>query len=186
MLEISAPIAGLKRLTAVASLVMASSFAPVHAAQIEPVTPFDIKRYSGKWYEIYRLDHRFERNLSNVTARYKMRPNGTLEVVNRGFNTKKCKWNSATGTGKFRGATDVADLKVSFFWPFSGAYKVFALDRKNYRWAAIAGNNRNYFWILSRNPRLPASVEKKLLKQAASLGFNVNKLIKVDHSKPAC
>ncbi|MGI9364548.1 MAG: lipocalin family protein [Rhizobiaceae bacterium] len=186
MVDINAPFPGIKRLMAVAGVAVITAFAPANAAQIEPVTSFDIKRYSGKWYEIYRLDHRFERNLSNVTARYKMRSNGTLEVTNRGFNTKKCKWSSATGTGRFRGATNVADLKVSFFWPFSGAYKVFALDRKNYSWAAVAGNNRNYFWILSRSPKLPASVEKKLLRKAASLGFNVNKLIKVDHSRPGC
>lgn len=156
------------------------------AAEIQPVTPFDIKQYSGKWYELYRLDHRFERDLSNVTANYRLQQDGTVEVENRGFNTKKCKWNDATGTAKFRGPTDVADLKVTFFWPFSGAYKVFELDHQGYRWAAVAGDNLNYLWILSRSPTLPAGVEQKLLNRAAQLGYDTGKLIKVDHSTPNC
>lgn len=171
---------------AVAGLIAISSANFAHSAKIKSVTPFDINRYSGKWYEIYRLNHRFERNLSNVTANYRMRSNGTLEVQNRGFNMKKCKWSSATGTGKFRGTPNVGDLKITFFWPFSGAYKVFELDHRGYKWAAVAGDNRNYLWILSRTPNLPTSIQKKLLKRAASLGYDVDKLIKVDHSKPGC
>ena len=37
---------------------------------VEPVSPFDINRYQGVWYEIMRLDHSFERGLTNVTAAY--------------------------------------------------------------------------------------------------------------------
>lgn len=33
-----------------------------------PVTPFDLSRYEGKWYELARLDHSFERGLSDVSA----------------------------------------------------------------------------------------------------------------------
>ena len=32
------------------------------------VTPFEKEKYLGKWYEIARLDFRFERNLNNTTA----------------------------------------------------------------------------------------------------------------------
>lgn len=35
----------------------------------QPVKPFDIARYQGYWFEIMRLDHSFERGLTNVTAR---------------------------------------------------------------------------------------------------------------------
>jgi apolipoprotein D and lipocalin family protein len=37
---------------------------------IVPVRGFDLQRYSGKWYEIARLDHRFERGLTDVSAYY--------------------------------------------------------------------------------------------------------------------
>jgi len=155
------------------------------AASVEPVTPFDINRYAGTWYEIYRLDHRFERGLSNVTATYRVMPNGTVEVINRGFNRKTCRWSEASGKARFRGKSDVADLRVTFFWPFSGAYKVFELDEAGYRWAAVAGPNTNYLWILSRSPTLPQTIAKKIMDKAASLGFSTESLIRVDHTKPA-
>ena len=40
---------------------------------IEPVEQFDVERYVGKWYEIARYDHSFERNMQNVTAEYKLK-----------------------------------------------------------------------------------------------------------------
>ena len=154
------------------------------ASPVEPVMPFDISRYVGTWYEIYRLDHSFERGLTNVTATYRTMPGGRVEVINRGLNRNTCKWKQAKGKAKFRGRSDVADLRVTFFWPFSGAYRVFELDQSGYRWAAIAGPNSNYLWILSRTPTLPKSVRTKLMDKASKLGFSTEKLIKVDHTKP--
>ena len=84
----------------------------------EPVGDFDVDRYLGTWYEIARLDHRFERNLSNVTAEYRLNDNGTIRVLNSGYNDEDGKWESAEGRAKFRGDTTVAALKVSFFGPF--------------------------------------------------------------------
>ncbi len=58
---------------------------------VEPVSPFDISRYQGVWYEIMRLDHSFERGLTNVTATYNLRNEGTIGVLNRGFDREKCR-----------------------------------------------------------------------------------------------
>ena len=54
---------------------------------IEPVTDFELDRYEGKWYEIARLDHRFERGLEKVSATYSINDDGTVKVENRGFST---------------------------------------------------------------------------------------------------
>ena len=70
---------------------------------ITPISQFDIKRYQGKWYEIMRLDHHFERGLSNVTATYTPQENGSIEVVNRGLDQESCKWKEAKGTATFLG-----------------------------------------------------------------------------------
>lgn len=53
------------------------------------VTGFNIDRYLGKWYEIARLDFRFEKNMNHTTAEYSLNEDGTVQVVNRGFNYKK-------------------------------------------------------------------------------------------------
>ena len=98
------------------------------------VTPFDIQRYVGKWYEIARLDHSFERGLSDVSATYRQQDDGSVEVLNRGYDSTRGEWRQAVGRAVFTGEPTRASLKVSFFGPFYGGYHVVALDQQNYRW----------------------------------------------------
>jgi apolipoprotein D and lipocalin family protein len=147
------------------------------------VTPFDIKRYAGKWYEVARLDHSFERGLSDVSATYSQKADGSLEVINRGFDSKQGDWRQATGRALFTGDPNRASLKVSFFGPFYGGYHVIALDQKNYRWAMVVGPDRDYLWILSRDRQLPADIREQLLHQARELGIDVEQLIWVSQTR---
>ena len=101
------------------------------------VTPFDIQRYVGKWYEIARLDHSFERGLSDVSATYRQQDDGSVEVLNRGYDSTRGEWRQAVGRAVFTGEPTRASLKVSFFGPFYGGYHVVALDQQNYRWAMV-------------------------------------------------
>lgn len=153
---------------------------------IEPVTGFDVSRYTGKWYEIMRLDHSFERGLTNVSATYTLRDDGKVGVLNRGFDPKDCEWDEADGTAVFQKSPDVASLSVTFFWPFAGGYHVFELDKQNYEYALISGPNREFFWMLARQPDLPADTRDRLVSRAADAGFPVDELILVDHSAPDC
>lgn len=57
--------------------------------KVDPVSPFELEKYLGEWFEIARLDHRFERGLTAVTANYSLRDDGGVKVVNRGFDTEK-------------------------------------------------------------------------------------------------
>lgn len=148
---------------------------------IEPVSNFEVNRYLGKWYEVARLDHSFERGLSNITAEYSLRKDGSLRVLNRGYNIKKKKWQDAEGKAKFIGSSDVGRLKVSFFGPFYGGYNIIELDKQNYQYVMIAGNDRSYFWILSRSPNLAPNIQKGLIKKAKNLNFPVEKFIFVNH-----
>ncbi len=153
---------------------------------VEPVTPFDVARYEGVWYEIARLDHSFERGLTNVTATYELREDGTVSVLNRGFDTEKCEWDEADGVAKFQGDPNVASLSVTFFWPFAGGYHVFALDQENYEYALIAGPSTDFLWILARQPDLPSDITDGLIGKAREAGFPVEELIFVDHAEPQC
>jgi apolipoprotein D and lipocalin family protein len=153
---------------------------------VEPVTSFNINRYAGTWYEIMRLDHSFERGLTNVTAKYELRDDGTVNVLNRGFDRDKCTWDEANGTARFQGDKTVASLSVTFFWPFSGGYHVFELDKENYAYAVVAGPSHDYLWILARLPDLPVEMRKKLVSRARDRGFPANDLILVDQSEPTC
>lgn len=153
---------------------------------VEPVRPFDVQRYKGEWFEIMRLDHSFERGLTNVTATYTLRDDGSVGVLNRGFDRKNCRWKEADGRAVFQGDRDTASLSVTFFWPFAGGYHVFALDQQDYGWALISGPSRSYLWILARQPDLSADIRNRLVGQARGLGFPVDDLILVDHAKPDC
>ena len=144
---------------------------------ITPVTSFQIERYLGKWYEIARLDHRFERGLTQISAEYSMRQDGGLKVLNRGYSNEKQEWSEAEGRGYFVQSPNEAYLKVSFFGPFFGSYIVFELDTVNYQYALISGPDKSYFWLLARTPTIDDNLKKKLIAKAAALGFDTTKLI---------
>lgn len=151
---------------------------------VRPVTSFDINRYLGQWYEIARLDHSFERGMSDVNATYQLQDDGSVKVINRGYDTQRQTWKEAIGRALFIGDSGTGSLKVSFFGPFYGGYHVIALDQQNYRWSLVAGPDRDYLWILARDKTLPADVREQLLRQAKALGFATDKLIWVEQ-KPS-
>jgi apolipoprotein D and lipocalin family protein len=146
------------------------------------VKSFDTKRYLGKWYEIARMDFRFERNLNNTTARYSMNSDGTIKVDNRGFNYVTGKWEQAVGKAKPAGDPGEARLKVSFFGPFYSPYNVIALDSE-YQVALVAGKNLKYLWILARQTTIPEEIKQNYLKMAGDLGYDIEALIWVKHDK---
>ena len=146
---------------------------------IVPVNNFDTTRYLGKWYEIARLDHSFERGLSHVTADYSLRQDGGLKVLNRGYKEADAQWKEAEGKAYFVDKKDVGYLKVSFFGPFYGGYNVIALD-KDYRYALVCGPDRDYLWLLARTPKIPPEVKQQMLDIATRQGFDVSKLLWVN------
>jgi apolipoprotein D and lipocalin family protein len=148
---------------------------------LTPVENFQLEKYMGRWYEIARLDHSFERGLTNVTAEYSLRQDGTVRVFNRGYSEKDNRWKEAEGKASFVNQTDRGFLKVSFFGPFYGSYIIFDLDYENYSYALVCGPDRSYFWLLARNPHIDGDLKKRLIAKAAASGFATDKLISVQH-----
>ena len=149
---------------------------------VTAVQNFNKDKYLGKWYEIARFDFRFERNLDNNTAQYSINPDGSIKVLNQGYNYVKKEWDSAEGKAKFVGSESEARLKVSFFGPFYGGYNVVDID-ENYKNALIYGNSTEYMWILSRNKTIDEATKKRFIEKAKKDGFDVSKLIWVNHNK---
>lgn len=149
---------------------------------VVPVSGFELPRYLGQWYEIARLDHSFERGMTNVSARYRLRDDGSVEVVNRGYEPAKGLWREAVGTARFIGEPTRGSLKVSFFGPFYGGYHIAALD-PDYRWSLVIGPDTGYAWILARDKTLPIGIREKLVQQAAAAGIDTNALIWLEHSR---
>ena len=147
--------------------------------QVRPVENFEVNKYIGKWYEIARLDHSFERGLEQVSAQYSMRDDGGINVINRGFSVADNEWSEADGKAYFVNNPDTGYLKVSFFGPFYGSYVVFGLDTEAYQHAFVSGPDLSYLWLLSRTPEVSDELISHFIKQAKSLGFDTNELIRV-------
>jgi apolipoprotein D and lipocalin family protein len=151
---------------------------------VSPVTNFDVDRYLGRWYEIARLDHAFERGLESVTADYSLRDDGSLRVLNRGYDPVKQRWKEAEGRAYFIESSDVGRLKVSFFGPFYGGYNIIELDHEAYNYAMVCGPDTAYLWILSRQPELDERIVQRLLSKASGLGFDTAGIITVAQQVP--
>ena len=143
---------------------------------VEPVRNFDPERYLGTWYEIARLDHSFERDLERVTATYELNDDGSIAVLNKGFNTEKGEWRQAEGVAKPMGSSDIGHLKVSFFGPFYGTYAVFELA-DDYSYAFVSGYNTDYPWLLAREPQISVDVRERFMARSQTLGFETADLI---------
>jgi len=147
---------------------------------ISPVKDFSLDRYLGKWYEIARLDHSFERGLDSITAEYTLKDDGGVKVINRGYSAEDKNWNEAEGKAYFVGPPDEAYLKVSFFGPFYGSYIVFELDKENYQYAFVSGPDKSYLWLLARTPEVDQTLIEHFITRAKALGFATDKLIFVE------
>ena len=145
------------------------------------VQDFELDRYLGAWYEIARLDHSFERGLSNVLAYYSLREDGGVRVINRGYDDEKQEWSEAEGRAYFVEGRETGKLKVSFFGPFYGAYNIIDLDTGDYQYALVVGNSTRYMWILARNPQLNEEILERLVSKARQLGFAIDELIYPAH-----
>ena len=145
---------------------------------IKVVDDFSLNRYLGTWHEIVRLDNRFEKELDPVSATYSLAADGSVKVVNKGYDLKKKEWKTIQGRGVFvddKNTTQGA-LKVSFFGPFYASYNVIDLDRAGYRWAMVCGRDKSYFWILSKDSVMEQTQLKALVAKAATLGFDTARL----------
>ncbi len=144
--------------------------------KVTPVSPFELQRYLGTWHEIARLDHSFERGLTQVKAEYSLREDGGVTVLNQGYDASKERWKNATGKAYFVDDSNTGRLKVSFFGPFYGAYNIAKLDA-DYQIALVIGPNLDYAWLLARKPQLTAAECAPYMAEAERIGIDVDQLI---------
>ncbi len=137
------------------------------------VTPFELDRYLGRWYEIARLPHYFERDMTAVTADYSLRPDGKIRVVNSGVRDGNP--HSATAVAVPGGDPETGMLRVSFFRPFYADYRIIHLE-PDYSAAIVTSGTTDYLWILARSPQISASQLNDYLNRIRNWGFDVEKL----------
>lgn len=139
------------------------------------VKHLDLHRYMGKWYEIARFNHRFERGMDRVTAEYALRPDGKISVLNRGW--KNGKWKDIHGKAKLPDLSEPGKLKVAFFLSLYSDYYVLELDEKDYSYALVGSSTDKYLWILCRTAQMPSEQLTMLLTKARTRGYDTNKIL---------
>ena len=141
------------------------------------VAELDLHRFTGRWYEVARFNHRFERGLVGCTANYTINDDGTIRVVNAGYKDKlDGKYKASEGKARRRDDKKPGKLEVSFFLWFYSDYNVMLLA-DDYRYALIGSKSEDYLWILSRTPELTPADKELILREARARGYNTDNLI---------
>ena len=173
----------LKKLTA-ASLLALASLSPLHAepAPLASIERLDVGRYMGTWYQIAHYPNRFQAKcVGETSATYSLLPGGTVSVLNR-CRLADGRMNEALGEARQLGGSDSPRLQVRFapawlgFLPFVwGNYWIIDLDPA-YDLVAISEPQRDYLWILARQPEVDPARLAALKQRLAGMGFEVGRL----------
>jgi apolipoprotein D and lipocalin family protein len=167
-------------ITAMLSLALISCVTANSFGKLETVQNLDVTRYMGKWYEVARYQHTFEKGLVGVTAEYSLRQDGKVTVLNSGSRGRlDGKREYAKAVARVPDPGRPSALKVKFFNLFESDYLVFGLDEAEYQWALVGNDTRDYLWFLSRTPQISAELLNKMKGMAESMGYDVSKLYMV-------
>lgn len=147
---------------------------------IIPLKPFNINKFLGKWYEIARIDFFFEKYMDNVIAEYSLNFDGSLRVVNSGYNYKKKKYKISAGRAIYN-YNNEGKLLITFFGKIYSGFNIISIDDE-YKYALVTGNSRKYLWILSREKEMPLEIIEDFLIKAHNLNYDISKLVWTNHS----
>lgn len=173
-------IATVLGLLAFATVLLPTSAAA--AAPVQAIATLDVPRYMGQWYEIAKFPNRFQKKcVANTVAQYTLLTSGRVRVTNR-CRMASGEMDEAIGVARQMGAKNSPKLKVrfapqwlSFLDAVWGDYWVLDIDPA-YQLVAVGEPSREYLWVLSRTPTVPAPAYQALLSRLAAQGFDLRKL----------
>ncbi|NIK87810.1 apolipoprotein D and lipocalin family protein [Rhizomicrobium palustre] len=165
-------------LLAAAFALAACSHSREELPPLKTVSHVDLNRYLGTWYEIGAIPQWFQQGCTATTATYSLRKDGQIDVLNAcAKNSLDGPRDEAHGRAKVVDSATNAKLKVTFFWPFYGDYWIIELG-ENYDYAVIGHPSRDYFWILSRKPRMDEALYTAILARAKAQGYDITRVQK--------
>jgi apolipoprotein D and lipocalin family protein len=163
--------------TAVLLALAGCASVPAGVQPLRTVDTVDVQKYLGRWYEIARFQHSFEKTIVGATADYSLRPDGRIQVVNSGFKkTLDGRFSEVKAVAWVPDAARPGALKVKFFNLFTSDYLIFGLDDQGYTWALVGSNDRKFLWFLSRTPTVSAELLEKMKAIAVSQGYDLSGL----------
>lgn len=144
---------------------------------VEVVNYVDLEKYEGKWYEIARFPHFFQRGCVGSSAEYKIIDATHISVENKCLiENDKDRQKSVFGKAEVVKGSNGAKLKVRFNkFPanlFAGDYWITMLD-KNYKWVVVTDSKGKYLWVLAREPQMPDILYNRIRSELSENGFQV-------------
>lgn len=153
-------------------------------APLPVVAHLDLQRYSGTWHEIARLPNSFQKKCvgGDVSAQYTPLPSGGVSVLNScrlaDGSLSQAQALARRVPPKEGEAPDVGRLQVRFapswlswlpmVW---GDYWVMDIA-EDYSTVLVGTPDRQYLWLLARQPRMAPADVQRWLDKAAALGFD--------------
>ena len=165
---------------AVTTAIALSCLIAAAASGQPPVTTavkVDLQKYMGKWHEISRLEHHFQKHCIGSYAEYTLRNDGEVDVINRCTDERDGRRKEAKGRAWSVDPDSNSRLKVSFFWPFRGDYWIIELGEK-YEYSVVGSPDRKYLWILAREPLMDEVLYSTIVERLRKQGFPVDNLVR--------
>lgn len=137
----------------------------------------DLNRFMGDWYVIASIPTLFEKDSYNAVERYeRVGPQKIQTTFTYREGAFDGPLNTMTPVG-YVSDSNPAQWGMQFIWPIKADYRIVYLDDQ-YHTTIIGRRQRDYVWIMAREPTLPEDTYNTLVQVVASLGYDTSKLVK--------
>lgn len=142
------------------------------------VEQVDLDRYMGDWYVIASIPTPFEKDIYNAVERYdRLGPKKiqtTFTYRKGGFDGKKAEMKPVGYVLDDSNAL----WGMQFIWPIKADFRIVHLD-PGYRTTIIGRQQRDYVWVMAREPEIPDQEYRELVQRVQSLGYDISQLSRV-------
>jgi len=139
----------------------------------------DLERFMGDWYVIANIPTFIEKGAHNAIETYRLDDDGTIATT---FTFRKDGFDGEQKTYTPRGFVEDRDSNavwgMQFVWPIKADYRIVWLD-ENYSQTAIGRNQRDYVWIMAREPTIPEADYREIVAFLGEQGYDTSKIEKV-------
>jgi apolipoprotein D and lipocalin family protein len=133
----------------------------------------------GKWYVIASIPTYIEKGAHNAIEEYSLTADGEIDTVFTfradSFEGKEKRYNPR---GFVVNTASNAEWRMQFLWPFKSEFLISYLDDK-YSQTVIGRTDRDYVWIMARQPGISEADYSKIITFLASHGYDTSRIQKI-------
>lgn len=172
-MKVLAAILGVTAILAVIGVLVGRSVSGKPLATVDYV---DLDRFMGDWYVIANIPTFIETGAHNAIESYRIDDDGSIDTEftfrQDSFDGKLKRY---TPRGFVRNTETNAEWGMQFIWPVKADYRVIYLD-DDYRTTVIGRNQRDYVWIMSREPSVDRAEFDTIIRLLDHVGYDTTKL----------